>query len=94
MVLEKGKFSGLVHEDRIVDAQYKKYILLTLAAELKVPITRVLAVGDGANDIPMLQTAGIGIAFCAKPIVRESVHYRLDVPDLSIILYLLQQLKD
>lgn len=49
---------------------------------------QAIAVGDGANDIPMLTTAGLGVAFCAKPKVQEQANFRVNNKDLSTILYL------
>lgn len=49
-------------------------------------INQTVAIGDGANDIPMLQRAGVGIAFCAKPTVREQVKYSLNVAQLDLLI--------
>jgi hypothetical protein len=49
-------------------------------------MARTVAIGDGANDIPMMDEAGVGIAFCAKPAVRERVSVQLNVPDLSLAI--------
>ena len=51
-----------------------------------MPLERTVAIGDGANDIPMMNEAGVGIAFCAKPAVREQVAVQLNVPDLSLAI--------
>jgi len=61
--------------------------LLQMAAELGVPLSATVAVGDGANDLPMLEAAGIGIAFHAKPAVAAAARWRLDHADLTGILY-------
>jgi phosphoserine phosphatase len=66
---------------------YKLEILRQEAASMHLPADEVLAVGDGANDIPMLQAAGLGVAYHAKPAVREAVSVRLDHTDLSTLLY-------
>jgi phosphoserine phosphatase len=50
--------------------------------------SKVIAVGDGANDIAMLQLAGLGVAFRAKPAVREAADVRIDHADLTALLYL------
>ena len=47
--------------------------------------------GDGANDLPMIKTAGMGIAFCAKPIVRQEAFYQINEPDLYHLIDLLDQ---
>ena len=52
-----------------------------------------LAMGDGANDLPMIKTAGIGIAFCAKPIVREQAPYQITEPDLYKVIKILDEVK-
>jgi phosphoserine phosphatase len=54
-----------------------------------VPLTQTIAIGDGANDLDMLGRAGLGVAFNAKPVVREAADTALNVPYLDAILYLL-----
>ncbi len=83
-----GKLTGKVIEP-VVDAEFKAAKLLELSHAMGVETTQVLAVGDGANDIPMLNSAGIGIAFHAKPKVQEMAPFSLSRPDLSSILDLL-----
>jgi phosphoserine phosphatase len=51
-----------------------------------VGLDRVVAIGDGANDLPMLGRAGLGVAFCAKPAVRESAPVTVSLKDLSAVL--------
>jgi phosphoserine phosphatase len=63
-------------------------ILEGLIGELKIRATDVLAVGDGANDIPMLLAAGLGVALHAKPKVREQARIAIDHGDLTALLYL------
>ena len=55
----------------------------------EVPLEQVVAVGDGANDLPMLQAAGLGIAFNAKPAVRDAADTTVNVPYLDAILFML-----
>ena len=50
---------------------------------------QVIAIGDGANDLDMLEAAGLGVAFCAKPVVREAADATLSTPHLDAILFLL-----
>ena len=71
---------------RIVTSQVKIECLRQWASSLGVPMERTVAIGDGANDIPMMNEAGVGIAFCAKPAVREQVGVQLNVPDLSLTI--------
>jgi phosphoserine phosphatase len=81
-----GKLAGTVRPP-IVTAASKHKTLLSLAAELGLPLDATLAVGDGANDLPMLQAAGLGIAFHAKPAVAAAARWRIDHADLTALLY-------
>ena len=78
---------GLVGE--IVDRQGKAEALRRFAAKENLPLSRTVAIGDGANDLDMLAAAGLGIAFNAKPIVREQADTSVNVPYLDAVLYLL-----
>jgi phosphoserine phosphatase len=78
---------GLVGE--IVDRQGKAEALRRFAAAEHLPMSRTVAIGDGANDLDMLAAAGLGIAFNAKPIVREQADTAVNVPYLDAVLYLL-----
>jgi phosphoserine phosphatase len=71
----------------IVTGETKKETLLSLAHNLGIGPEATLAVGDGANDLPMLNTAGLGIAFHAKPAVAAASRFRLDYADLTGLLY-------
>jgi len=83
-----GKLTGrLVGE--IVDRPGKARALERFAAEAGVPISQTIAIGDGANDLDMIAKAGLGIAFNAKPVVREAADTAVNVPYLDSILYLL-----
>ncbi|HET9752474.1 MAG TPA: phosphoserine phosphatase SerB [Myxococcales bacterium] len=73
----------------IVNAQRKAEVLETLALREGVPLDQVIAIGDGANDLLMLQKAGHGIAFHAKPKLREAAHTSISAMGLDAILYLL-----
>lgn len=75
----------------IVTPERKKDSLLTWARENYIPRSQTIAMGDGANDLPMIETAGIGIAFMAKPIVAERAPYRIETRDLSLALEILDQ---
>lgn len=83
--VKQGKLTGRLLGD-IVDAAAKKHTLLALAQMYGLDIQQVVAIGDGANDIPMLQAAGTGIAFMAKPALREVADICIDCPDLSLII--------
>ncbi len=73
----------------IVDRPGKAEVLRRIAAAEHVPVEQTVAVGDGANDLDMLATAGLGIAFNAKPVVREQADTAVSVPYLDAILFLL-----
>lgn len=72
----------------IVDKNVKLTRLRQLAAEKAIPLAETLAVGDGANDLPMLEAAGLGVALHAKRIVAEQAQVRIDHGDLTALLYL------
>jgi phosphoserine phosphatase len=72
----------------IIDAAAKVDAMRRLVAERGVPLIETLAIGDGSNDIPMLQAAGLGIAFCGKPKVKQSVPVWLDHAGPTGLLYL------
>jgi phosphoserine phosphatase len=88
LVLDGGVVTGEL-AGAIVDRAGKAAALVTFAAAAGVPVARTIAVGDGANDIDMLAAAGLGIAFNAKPVVREAADAALSVPYLDAILFLL-----
>lgn len=83
-----GKLTGRVIGP-IVNAQRKADILQELSNREGVPLDQVIAIGDGANDLLMLQKAGHGIAFHAKPKLREAAHSAISAMGLDAILYLL-----
>ena len=73
----------------IVDGKKKAELLKLLAEKENISVDQVVAVGDGANDLPMLNLAGMGIAFHAKPLVRQSASHALSHLDLDALLYLI-----
>lgn len=73
----------------IVDRKRKAELLVDLAHRQGVPLEQTVAVGDGANDLDMLATAGLGVAFNAKPIVQEAADTKVSVPYLDAILFVL-----
>jgi phosphoserine phosphatase len=83
-----GKLTGLLAAP-VVDRAAKARALERFAAEVGVPLAQTVAVGDGANDIDMISLAGLGIAFNAKPVVREHADAALSVPYLDAVLYFL-----
>lgn len=83
-----GRLTGQVL-DPIVDGERKAELLGELAAREQISLEQVIAVGDGSNDIPMLSRAGLGIAFRAKPLVRESADHTITELGLDSILYLM-----
>ena len=86
--IRNGRLTGeLVGE--VIDAEAKARLLRQLAYIEGVPLEQIVAVGDGANDLPMLTAAGLGIAFNAKPVVAESADATVNVPYLDAILFML-----
>lgn len=83
-----GRLTGRV-EGPIVDRQGKRSALEEFAREFDIPMRRTIAIGDGANDIDMLQAAGLGVAFNAKSAARAAADAALSVPYLDTVLYLL-----
>ena len=73
----------------IITREVKKERLISWAQELQVPVTNTIAIGDGANDLYMLKKAGIGIAFCAKDIVKQQISKQVDERDLLNVLPLI-----
>ena len=86
--VKDGKLTGRVLGD-IVTKETKKNCLEQWAGENGLGLSETVAMGDGANDLPMIQTAGIGIAFCAKPIVKEQAPYQINTADLTQVLAIL-----
>jgi phosphoserine phosphatase len=86
--IKEGLLTGrLVGE--IVDRRGKAEALRRFAAAEHLPMSRTVAIGDGANDLDMIAAAGLGIAFNAKPIVRAQADAAVNVPYLDAVLYLL-----
>jgi phosphoserine phosphatase len=86
--IEGGVLTGNLVGD-IVDAPAKARFVEQIAAEEGIPLDQVVAIGDGANDLDMLRVAGLGIAFNAKPVVRERADTTIRVPYLDPILFFL-----
>lgn len=83
-----GRLTGRVAGD-IVDGEKKAACLRDLARQEDISLHQVVAVGDGANDLPMLRLAGLGIAFRAKPLVKQHARHALSTVGLDGILYLI-----
>ena len=86
--IKDGKLTGHLLGP-VVDRAGKADALRRFAAECGLPEAATIAIGDGANDLDMLNAAGLGIAFNAKPIVRDAAQTALNVPYLDAIMYLL-----
>lgn len=86
LLIEEGRLTGLV-EEPILGAEGKLEALVNAAARQQVDLADCLAVGDGANDIPMLQAAGLGVAYHAKPKVAAAAEARIEHGDLSALLF-------
>ncbi len=86
--IEHGKVTGQVTGE-IVDGARKASLLRQLAEAEGIDLQQVIAVGDGANDLPMLSIAGLGVAFRAKPLVKQSAEQSISTLGLDAILYLL-----
>jgi phosphoserine phosphatase len=83
-----GRLTGKV-KGEIVNGEKKAELLRAMAADLGIDMRQTIAVGDGANDLPMLSIAGLGVAFHAKPMVRENARHAISTLGLDGILYLL-----
>ena len=86
--IKNGKVTGRV-TGQVVDGQRKAALLDELAEKEKIGRQQVIAVGDGANDLPMLSRAGLGVAFRAKPLVKESAKHAISNLGLDAVLYLI-----
>ncbi|AGV72521.1 phosphoserine phosphatase SerB [Lactococcus cremoris] len=93
LAVQEGYLTGETY-GTIVDKSFKLERLKQWAKENKLNLSEVVAVGDGANDIPMLNAAGLGIAFCAKPAVKAAVAYHIDKRNLLMVLELLEKYTD
>jgi phosphoserine phosphatase len=93
LIIEDGRLTGRVGEP-ILGKAAKVEALHRLMARLKIASGDVIAVGDGANDIAMLQLAGLGVAFHGKPAVRAAADVRIDHADLTALLHLQGYRKD
>ncbi|MCH8536450.1 MAG: phosphoserine phosphatase SerB [Alkalimonas sp.] len=86
--IEQGKLTGQV-KGEIVDASRKAEALRQLAVQYHIPKQQQVAIGDGANDLPMLAAAGMGVAFHAKPVVQAQAQVAIRQGSLLQLLYLM-----
>jgi len=86
LIVEGGALTGKVAEP-ILGRDAKLATLRDLAARRGLTLAETLAVGDGANDLAMLDAAGLGVAYRAKPAVAAAAHARIDHADLTALLY-------
>ena len=91
--IKQGFLTGQVLGE-IVTRDTKLAMLNAWAAENNLELNQTIAMGDGANDLPMIQAAGIGIAFMAKPIVREQAPYQIQERNLYRVIDLLDNRKE
>jgi phosphoserine phosphatase len=87
LIIENGALTGQVGEP-IVGKEAKLATLRDLARERGVHESAVASIGDGANDLPMLLAAGLGVAYRAKPSVKAEARFALEHGDLTGLLYL------
>lgn len=82
-----GRLTGRVGEP-ILDKHAKRRALVETAQSRGIPIERTLAVGDGANDVPMLEAAGLGVAYRARPVLANAADARIEHGDLTAVLFM------
>lgn len=87
LIVEDGKFAGRTAEP-ILGKEAKLATLVELREQFELDNIDTLAVGDGANDLAMIQDAGLGVAYHAKPAVAAAAHARIDYGDLTALLYM------
>ena len=89
LVIEEGKLTGQVTGE-VVDANYKANVIGKCAQKWQIDAGQVVAIGDGANDIPMIQAADLGIAFHAKPKLIAAANLAVSQLDLRALVFCLQ----
>ncbi len=88
LLVAEGKLTGFT-QDPILDGKQKALIVSKVAERLGIPMTDVVCVGDGANDLPMMAVSGLGVAFKAKPIVQVRADVAVNITGLEGVLYAL-----
>jgi phosphoserine phosphatase len=86
--IEQGKLTGN-YLGEIVDGAKKAELLRSIAFKEDIHLEQTVAVGDGSNDLPMINIAGLGIAFHAKPLVKKNAQHSISTTGLDAILYLM-----
>lgn len=86
LLVDAGRLTGTVGKP-IIDASTKQSTLLAEAEALGIPRSATMAIGDGANDLAMIEASGLGVAYCAKPIVAAQADAKVDHADLTALLY-------
>lgn len=92
LAMREGKLTGQVTGE-IVTKDVKLASLKAWTHELGLELSQTVAMGDGANDLPMILASGIGIAFNAKPVVREQAPYQLNEPNLALALDIIKDVR-
>ncbi|GFH41347.1 phosphoserine phosphatase SerB [Pseudolactococcus insecticola] len=92
LAVENGHLTGRVTGD-IVTKDVKLASLKAWSRELELDLSQTVAMGDGANDLPMILSAGVGIAFNAKPIVRKQAPYQINEPNLALALDIITEVR-
>lgn len=87
MIIENGVLTGEVGEP-ILDRDAKLMSLNSISTAKNIPLEKTMATGDGANDLPMILAAGLGVAFRAKPVVEEQAPAAIRCGDLTALLYI------
>lgn len=90
LIAYDGKLAGLIDE-HIIDGNQKAKIVKTVAHRLGLQLSQVVCVGDGANDLPMMDISNIGVAYRAKPIVQARADVAVNITGLEGVLYALGQ---
>lgn len=90
--MKGGKLTGQV-KGQVVTAQRKKELLEKIGEQYGIKRCEMIAVGDGANDLPMLKAAGIGVAYKAKPVVKENADISIQVTELDALQLLIDPLQ-
>lgn len=86
--IQDDKLTGRVM-GTVINAEQKAFLLKLIAQQENISLEQVVAIGDGANDLPMLSAAGLGIAFHAKDVVRRQASQRMSHGPMTSILYFL-----